>query len=242
MRTILRRTLRTCLFALAILLAPGVLYMVAAVAGAVLHPGRSAQAGNESIPVYLVWSDVHTDIILPVEGLSVDWRTVLADGDAPSPPPDGGYLAFGWGSESFYKDVPTMADMTPGIIARALFFDHTVVHVAPIHDPTRIAPERRLTMLVSEEGLRALEQHVLATLVLGDGGNADALAGETYGYRDVFYRAHGRYNPIRTCNQWTSEGLRLAGIRAGFWTPFAQSITWVLGSDADRDVAALGDR
>ena len=166
---------------------------------------------------------------------------MLSDDDAPSPPPDHGYLAFGWGSESFYRDVPTMADMTPGVIARALFFDRTVVHVAPVSDPRRIVPERRLTFFVSADGMRALEQHVLATLVIGDDGKADALAGETYGYGDVFYRAHGRYNPIRTCNQWTSEGLRLAGVAAGYWTPFSQSFTWVLGSDADREEAALGE-
>jgi uncharacterized protein (TIGR02117 family) len=232
-----RHLLRTGVLALAVLLGLGVLYLLAAVAGALIHPGRDADAGDAVFPVYLVWSEIHTDIILPVAGLTVDWRTVLADGDAPSQPPEHGHLAFGWGSESFYRDVPTMADITPGILARALFFDATVLHVAPVADPIAIAPERRITLFVTEDGMRALEQHVLATLVLDDGGKADALAGATYGYGDVFYHAHGRYNPIRTCNQWTSEALRVARIPAGFWTPFSQSITWVFDTDAEREAA-----
>jgi uncharacterized protein (TIGR02117 family) len=233
----MRRLLRAGVFAIAAVLGLAVLYLLAAVAGALIHPGRPAEATSGIFPVYLVWSDIHTDIILPVVGLTVDWRDVLAADDAPSPPPEHGHLAFGWGSESFYRDVPTMADITPGIVARALFFDATVVHAAPVADPVAISPERRITLFVSEDGMKALEQHLLTTLVLSDEGKADALAGATYGYGDVFYRAHGRYNPIRTCNQWTSEGLRLAGIQAGFWTPFSQSITWVFASDAEREAA-----
>lgn len=233
----MRRLARVAALAVAVPPALALLYLVAAALGALVHPGRPAEAGAAILPVYVVWSEIHTDIILPVAGLTVDWRSVLADDDAPAAPPAYGHLAFGSGSESFYRDVPTLADITPGILVRALFFDATVVHVAPVADPIGIPPERRLTVFVSEDGMKALEQHILATLVLSETGKADAIAGETYGYGDVFYRARGRYNPVRTCNQWTGEGLRLAGVGAGFWTPFSQSIVWTFGSDAEREAA-----
>ena len=211
----------------------GVLYFAAAVAGALIRPEGAAPAAGDRYPVTLVWSEIHTDIILPVKGLTVDWTDVLADPDSPVEAPDGGYAAFGWGSETFYRDVPTFDDMTPGIVARALFLDRTVVHVAPVADPERIPPALRRTVQVSAEGLRALEGFILATLIRDGTGRADALEGATYGYGDAFFRAHGRYNPFRTCNQWTSEALRLAGVSVGIWTPFSQSIVWVLGTDAE---------
>jgi hypothetical protein len=40
----------------------------------------------------------------------------------------------------------------------------------------------------------------------------------------VFYRAKGRFNILHTCNAWTGEVLRAAGIRFGLWTPTTQAV------------------
>lgn len=229
----LRRAVRIVAGIVAAVLGLLLLYVVAAVPGALLRPPAASTGTEELYPIYLAWSEIHTDIILPVRGLSVDWSTVLADPDTPLSGLGGGYAAFGWGSDSFYRNVPTLAEMNVPLIARAMLFDTTVVHVAPVADPTLIPPTYRRTMMVTAEGLRALEQHVLASFVLSPEGRADAIPVETYGYGDAFYLGQGRYQPIRTCNQWTSEGLRLAGVSTGLWTPFSQSIIWVLGTDAD---------
>ena len=228
----LRRGVWFVALTLAAVLGLCVLYVVSAVPGALLRPPMATPSGQLHA-VYLVWSDIHTDIILPVHGRSVDWSTVLADPDTPLGPLGDGYVAFGWGSESFYKDVPTLADMTIPVVARALFFDATIMHVVPVPEPTLIPPEHRRTLLLSDSQLTALELHVRGTFTLRSGGLADALTDSSYGYGDAFYYAEGRYNPLRTCNQWTSEGLRQAGQSVGMWTPFSQSITWVLGTDAE---------
>lgn len=229
----LGRIVRWIAIAVAAVLGLLVLYVAVAVPGALLRPAGPAARADRVYPIYMVWSDIHTDLILPVHGVSVEWSDVLADGDAAAPAPVDGYVAFGWGSESFYRDVPTMADLSVQKVARAMLFDATVVHVFPVFDPTQIAPEQRRTILLTAEELAALERHVHDTFVLDAKGVGEALAGQGYGYGDAFYRAQGRYNPIRTCNQWTSEALRLAGVSVGWWTPFSQSITWVLGTDAE---------
>ncbi|MCP4385767.1 MAG: TIGR02117 family protein [Hyphomicrobiales bacterium] len=230
-----RRILRLTLFGFAAVFVVGAVYLLAAFIGTIWRPGGGALAGEDRRPVIIVWSEIHTDIILPADGRAVNWKEVLGSDAGSLAMVD--YFAFGWGSESFYKDVPTTADITPGVIATAMFFDRTVVHVSPVADPARIPSNQRITLWVSEAGLRELESHVLESLALDDTGRAIVLPGETYGYGDAFYQAHGRYSPIRTCNQWTSEGLRRAGVSAGYWTPFAQSITWTLGSDADQAAA-----
>jgi uncharacterized protein (TIGR02117 family) len=126
-----------------------------------------------------------------------------------------------------------MNDVSVGLVARALLFDATVVHTAPINNPMFIPSDYRRTMFVSREELKALEQYILGTFALGADGKAEALAVTTYGFGDAFFHAKGRYTPMRTCNQWTSDGLRLAGVPVGYWRPFSQAITWVLGTDAD---------
>jgi uncharacterized protein (TIGR02117 family) len=230
----LRRAVRLAAAIAAAILGLLLLYVLAAVPGALLRPAAADTGAEELYPVYLAWSEIHTDVILPTRGLSVDWSTVLSDADTPLGPIEGGYAAFGWGSDSFYRNVPSLADMSVPLIARAMFFDTTVVHVAPVANPTLIPPEHRRTMMVTASGLRALEQHILGSFVLSSGGKADAIPVETYGYGDAFYLGQGRYQPLRTCNQWTSEGLRLAGQPVGLWTPFSQSIVWVLGTDAEQ--------
>ena len=49
-----------------------------------------------------------------------------------------------------------------------------------------------------------------------------------YGPQDVFYDAPGHYTASNTCNQWTSDTLAAAGVRTGWWTPFAGGVMkWV---------------
>jgi hypothetical protein len=44
----------------------------------------------------------------------------------------------------------------------------------------------------------------------------------------VFYEAPGAYTVTNTCNQWTSDMLAEAGVRTGWWTPFAGGVMkWV---------------
>jgi uncharacterized protein (TIGR02117 family) len=45
-----------------------------------------------------------------------------------------------------------------------------------------------------------------------------------YGGWDVFYDARGTYSAVRTCNAWTGEALRHAGVRMGSWTPFPYTV------------------
>ena len=54
-----------------------------------------------------------------------------------------------------------------------------------------------------------------------------------YGPQDVFYDAPGTYTVANTCNQWTSDTLAAAGVRTGWWTPFAGGVMkWVPNPEA----------
>ena len=229
-RRIIRGAAIVCGSAIAVV----VVYLAAAVVGALWTGGVSPAAaeGERQYRIAVFWSPIHTDIILPSEGVSVDWRSVLKGTGEPAGLDDVAYLAFGWGSKSFYREVPHLSDVTVSVVARALFFDTSLVHVTPVDDPERIERGSRAILTVPESRLRALEQFVRASFAEDGTGQVEPLPEASYGYGDAFYGGAGRYTPIETCNAWTGEGLRLAGVPVGVWTPFAQSIAWVLGEGA----------
>ena len=47
-----------------------------------------------------------------------------------------------------------------------------------------------------------------------------------YGPRDAFYQGVGRASALSTCNHWVADRLRLAGVKASLWAPFAQGLVW----------------
>ncbi|AXE32739.1 hypothetical protein DK842_17140 [Chromobacterium phragmitis] len=61
-----------------------------------------------------------------------------------------------------------------------------------------------------------------------DQGQALQEKGYHYYDNDAFYTAHGRYNPIVTCNQWTRDALAEMGVRTALWSPFVQPLFWQL--------------
>ncbi len=45
-----------------------------------------------------------------------------------------------------------------------------------------------------------------------------------YTQQDCFYEAKGTYSMFYTCNVWTSNTLKAAGIKIGVWTPLESGI------------------
>ncbi|MDK7354048.1 DUF2459 domain-containing protein, partial [Rothia aeria] len=41
-----------------------------------------------------------------------------------------------------------------------------------------------------------------------------------YGEDDAFYEANGKYSIFYTCNTWTNNVLKKAGLKASFWAAF----------------------
>lgn len=48
--------------------------------------------------------------------------------------------------------------------------------------------------------------------------------GHGYGLADTFYAAKGTYSLLYTCNNWTGDALKAAGVRTGWWTPFPMGL------------------
>ncbi|MGB7430931.1 MAG: DUF2459 domain-containing protein, partial [Ahrensia sp.] len=131
------------------------------------------------------------------------------------------YLAIGWGSVTAYTSLRAVSDLTLGIVANAVAFDETVVHVLPTGQ------------LIERDGIYAIDLsreqlNALTANIAQDFASTQPIEGLTQGFGDLFYEGRGRFSLWRTCNSWTGAHLRAAGVSVGFWTPSAWSLEYGL--------------
>jgi len=210
------------------LLALPVAYIVAGLAGGAIpadrgrHPQALSRPPAQGVTIWVESNGVHTGIVVPKVAAGVDWRPIarpehLAD------PRQGrhDHLSFGWGERAFYHETPSWWDIRPRTVLAAAFgSERTLVHVDHIPRP-RPEPAVRAVVLTPDE-YRRLAGYIARSFAPG--------AGHMRGYAayDAFYEARGRYSGVRTCNSWTGEALRAAGVRMGRWTPFPVTVMWWL--------------
>ncbi|MGX1786498.1 TIGR02117 family protein [Bosea sp. NPDC055332] len=195
--------------------------------GALRFGSAAALSGERAVTIYVASNGFHSDIVLPTVSASRDWRTLLAASPLTEPHRDAPWIAFGWGAETAYTKLGTLADLSLGLILKAAAFDRSVVHVQPV-TAVRTGADLR-SFIVSEAGYRALVGHIEASMQLDEAGGPVILPGISHGTGDAFLRGRDRFWLLRSCNVWVGEGLRKAGLPIGLWTPLAQSLMWSLG-------------
>lgn len=220
---------RVALWTGAALLAAPWLY-VAAAGLFMLWPVESEPAPQTpAVEAYVISNGVHTDLVLPLHAAGVDWRPLFPPTDAPALAPSQReaveFVAIGWGDRAFYLHTPTWAELTPGRALGAVLGRHgALLHVNWLQR-AQLPPGRTWRLPLSAAQYQRLAAHVRGAL---PGGVAQRIAGAHYSAHDAFYAATGRYHLLRTCNEWTAEALRAAGVPVGRWAPFDFNVRWHL--------------
>lgn len=170
------------------------------------------------ITIYVETNGIHTDLIVPKVAAGVDWRDLARPGDLRDPRYAGwDHLAIGWGERAFYLGTPHWRDLRLGtVLHAAIGSGATLVHVEHLPAPAPAADIRPIVLRPDE--YRRLADYIRASLAF-HGGSRPA---HRWGYDvfDAFYDGRGRYSAVGTCNAWTGDALRYAGVRVGAWTPF----------------------
>lgn len=193
-------------------------YAVAGLIGGAIPTNAGWRAPAGGIRIAVASNGVHTGLIVPMVAAGVDWHDLIRPEDLSDPR----YAAYpaveiGWGERSFYLETPTWADVRPGtVLAAAIGSDRTVMHVDHLPFPAP-GPDTRIITL------RPAEYRRLARFIRASFG-ASGWHRTGYFAADAFYDGRGRYSAIRTCNTWTGDALRQAGVRIGAWTPFAVTV------------------
>jgi uncharacterized protein (TIGR02117 family) len=209
---------RTAL-ALAALLAG---YGIAGLIGGAIPANAGWRAPAAGVVVFVESNGIHTGIVVPKVAAGIDWRGTFPARDL-ADPRYGAYdhLAIGWGDRHFYLETPTWGDVRPAtVLAAAVGSRRTLVHVEHVPSPAE-APEVRRIVLRPDE-YRRLAAYIRGLVASGD----DHVRG--YAGYDAFYASTGRYSAVETCNAWTGDALRAAGVRVGAWTPFPNTVLWWL--------------
>ena len=177
-------------------------------------------------PIYLCAGFVHTDFAVPLAlARSEDFGPVAPF--VSENYPEDTFVLLGWGDYRFFTEVPTFADLRPGIALGALTGKHaTAVRVQLIRQNSLRDFCRKLPL--DRKGQAAIAAHIRETLAAPQTILPASEIGLTY------LAANRRYGLFQTCNDWTSEALRKAGLPAARWhAPFAFSVTWPLSESID---------
>ena len=188
---------------------------------------------SEGVTIMIETNGSHTGIVMPVATAVKDWRTTFPSAARVTPSGAVTHIAVGWGEREVFLDVETWADLSPLTVLRiATAGGDSVMRVSHYVRPAPSIDHRplRITRAQYAKLVRAVE----ASLAPPDSrGRRATLVGTAPG--DVYYEAVGRYTMANTCNTWVGNMLAKAGIRMGWWTPFAGGVMkWVAKPEGTR--------
>lgn len=231
------RLIRGGLMALAIaattLAMAAAVYWLAGWLGSSVPRNPGWQEPVAGITILVETNGTHTGIIMPVVTPQKDWRATFP-ALAAEPPGLVTHVAVGWGEREVFLDVATWAELELSTALRILFVGgESLVRTSHYVRPAPGLHHRPLRLTYAQyERLAAEIEASLAPP--GRDGRRAVLYGS---YQpDAYYRGSGRYTIFRTSNSWTGDVLGDAGVRIGWWTPFAGGVMkWIAPPPARGD-------
>ena len=153
--------------------------------------------------LYVISGGWHTELGLPAGAISGPLAALKSEF------PSARYLVFGWGARDYYMARnPGMTD-----ILRALAPGPAVMLIIPLKMPpeTFFGASNTLFVHVSRDGIERLSELLWSVLAAEDEAAPHPIGAGPYP-DSVFYASTGTYNLSHTCNTWTAEALRVAGL------------------------------
>lgn len=161
----------------------------------------------------------HTEIIMKVAPLKDDFFEAFPKLLHNNP---NGYIAFSYGDRDFMMDKSGFDDLNTTLALRGLFIDTPAL--IKVGHYGAIAKEKCQELTISTKCLSKLKASILGSFIKKEG--AYLRYHDRYKrYYVYYYQAKNNYNLFHTCNTWSGDRLREAGISMPYWTPLAENIT-----------------
>lgn len=174
--------------------------------------------------VFLISNGVHTDICLPINENNNIWKDLFNPNQFNGLAKNPKYISFGWGDKGFYLDTPTWADLTvKTAIKAALFPSSTAIHVTYKIKKPQLS-ESIKSFRINESALNKLEEYIVSYIKIKEKQSILIDCCRYPGVFDNFYEAKGNYHVFKTCNVWTNNAIKKAGVKTAIWTPFSSAI------------------
>jgi uncharacterized protein (TIGR02117 family) len=192
------------------------LYFAAALIGSHIPANNGWTQPKEGVDIFVETNGVHVSLIVPMSASGEDLSDLVRPNQLANRDLYGTHAMIGWGHARVYRNAQTWKDVKSGDIASAIVgSDFTTLHIYHLINPQPL-PHRK-TLRVSITQYRSIIRQIRASFRLNKYG--ESIAYPAYGPDNLFYDSNGRYSAIHTCNNWTGDILRNAGVRVGLWTP-----------------------
>ncbi len=187
-------------------------------------PVNSERKPGKDITIWIRSNGVHVDIVMPVKTQFIDWSKIVKYENTRGNDTTSQWVAFGWGDKGFYLQTPTWADLKFSVAFRAVTgLSEAAMHVTYYNNIFESESCRRV--VISNEEYKKLTTAVLSGFDRTASGQVIRIVtNANYGDDDAFYEGSGTYSLFHTCNTWTNNSLRYAGLPAAVWTPFEQGL------------------
>lgn len=186
-----------------------------------LIPVQKQTEEAQTIEIFLRSNGVHTDLVLPVNNEHMNWAEWVAYEHTQAADTNSQWVAFGWGDKAFYTQTPSWEDLKPNVAFKAAFgLSSGALHTRFFRYMS--SDEQTISLKISEESYQLLVAFIMETFETT--ANQPIVIPHAYGQYDAFYEAKGRYHFFHTCNTWTNNALKAAGLKACLWTPFDKGI------------------
>ena len=183
---------------------------------------------NKGIPIYIYNTGIHTDILVTVNTKIWDWQQHLNIKLIANPSASINYLAFGFGDRAYFLETYTETLLPIATTFKALFL--------PTPSAMRVLAYQNIPqqyeikcVIITEFNYLMLMEFINNSFQFDAQGNRKSLIIDP-NYRVGFYGAKDTYSILRTCNDWTAEALRLAGVKTPLWPGLSSSIMYHLKS------------
>ena len=177
---------------------------------------------NQPIEIYLKNNGVHTDFIFPVKSKYKDWCNEFAIENTIAKDQGSNYIQVGWGDKGFYFNVSDWDSLTfKDVYTAAFALNESALHVTFLRNINTSKKKDRecVRLFITPNQYKELIKYVEETIERDSKNKSihiDKIS--SYGPRDSFYEANGRYSLFHSCNTWVNVGLKKADLPATFWT------------------------
>lgn len=174
--------------------------------------------------VFLISNGVHTDICLPLDENNNIWEGLFKTNQFNELINQPKYISFGWGDKGFYLDTPTWDDLSvKTALKAALIPSPTAIHVTYKINKPKLSDNVK-SFMVNKVSLNKIVSFIKTYVKIKNKQSILIDCCRYPGVYDNFYEAKGDYHVFNTCNVWTNNAIKQAGVKTSIWTPFPSAI------------------
>jgi len=176
-------------------------------------PSNPLTEAEKNQKIYLLYGDIHTDIVLNLKDLNPLWFQNIE----PIKDKKEGYLSIGWGDKESYLHPGTYDTIPMNIILKAFFLNTASLLQVRYHQKIEHYLSVK-TIKLSKKQLDYLTRSLFKDF------DFEAKTYKGYNKNAYFYGSPNAYNLINTCNTYTGDKLREANISMSYWTPLKDNV------------------